>query len=212
MGGYYATWRLTRPLDSAYYQAPSPVPAVSRLAAVNGAAFSSRKVSNTVVAAEVELHAPAVTRWVVFVCGGRQFGFPLDCAIEIVAPRPLTRLPGTGPEVCGIAGVRGRVLTVFDLGVVLGLPAASLGPDHRLLIIDLDGRRVGAAVDEVVTIVSSAVQQDRAGSMDAVRAGPVADAAAAAGSLDQAVAGTGTCDAGDFTALLPELLLNPLLR
>jgi chemotaxis signal transduction protein len=211
MGGNYATWRLTRPLNPAYYQAPSPIPAVSRPAAVNGAAFPDEG-SNTVVAAEVETHAPAVKRWVVFICGGQRFGFPLDSATEIVAPRPLTRLPGAGPAVCGLTGVRGRVLTVFDLGVVLGLPATELGPDHRLLVLDLGGRRVGAAVSEVLTIVSSAVQQDPVGRTGAVHDGTVADAATTASSFGQAVAGTGKCESGDFIALLPDLLLNPLLR
>jgi chemotaxis signal transduction protein len=58
----------------------------------------------------------------------------LDCVVEIIPPRPFTRLPGAGADVCGLVGVGGRVVTVFDLGVVLGLGRAADHADHRLLL------------------------------------------------------------------------------
>lgn len=134
---------------------------------------------------------PDASQWVVFRCEGRPFGFPLERVSEIITPRPFTRLPGTGPEVCGLVGIRGRVMTVLDLGVLLGLRPAAAQDDHRLLVLDMKRLRMGVVAEEVVAVVSAQV-------LDAGEEGP-------------AVLGTGRSDEGDFTALAPERLLAPLL-
>jgi purine-binding chemotaxis protein CheW len=150
-------------------------------------------VLNTAVADDATA-APALPQWLVFRCGDGLFGVPLDRVREIVPPRPMTRLPGAVAGVCGLAGVRGRVVTVVDLGVLLGCPPAAYRPDHRLLLLDLDGRRCGAAVDEVVTI--AAAQVDASGGGAAALPGRV---------------GMGRTDDTAFVALDPVTLLARLL-
>jgi chemotaxis signal transduction protein len=140
--------------------------------------------------------APAGPQWVVFSCDDVRLAAPLDCVREILTPRPFTRLPGCGPEVCGLIAVRGRVVTVFDLGVVLGLRQASALADHRLLLVERDGRAVGFAVDVVVTIVHAVTARTTAVSL------PLAD---------DEIVGVGDIEQGSFTALDPERLLARLL-
>jgi purine-binding chemotaxis protein CheW len=148
------------------------------------------------VADDAAARAPAVTQWVVFRCGGQRYGMPLERVREIVSPRPFTRLPGAGPEVPGLAGVRGRIVTVVDLGTLLhGQPAAHAA-DHRLLLLDLGGRLLGAVVDDVVMIAPASVS-------------PPTDSAS-----DDAVpgaAGTGVLEDGAFIALDPARLLEGVL-
>lgn len=134
-------------------------------------------------------------QWLVFRCAGDDYGMRLDRVREIVPPRPLTRLPGTGPEVGGLAGLRGSVVTVLDLGVLLAGRGAVTNADHRLLLLDVNGRRLGAAVDEVVTIAPAVLHP-----------GPGNGAPGVPGSL-----GTGRTDDGSFVALEPSLLLERLL-
>jgi purine-binding chemotaxis protein CheW len=148
-------------------------------------------VSNTAVAAEAGMPAPAATPWVVFRCADGHYGVPLDQVSEILSPRPFTRLPGTGPEVCGLVALRGRVITVFDLGVILGLRGAASLPEHRLLLFQHDARRIGAAVEDVVDIAPARL-----------------DASADASG----VVGTGHTDETTFTALDPHVLLARLLQ
>jgi len=93
-----------------------------------------------------------VPQWVVFACEGHHFGVPLARVREILPPRPCTRLPGCGPVVCGLMGLRGRAITVFDLGVALSLRPAAAITDHRLLIVETGERLVGFAVEEVVAV------------------------------------------------------------
>ena len=150
-------------------------------------------MSNTAVVAEAGTHAPADAEWVVFRCGGRRFGFPLESVSEIIPPRAFTRLPGTGTEVCGLVGVRGRVVTVFDLGIVLGFESAAAFPDHRLLLLALGNRRIGAAVTHVVSVAPARITGPRAGS-------------------DEWLLGSGRVEDGEFAALAPDRLLQHLLQ
>jgi chemotaxis signal transduction protein len=149
-------------------------------------------VSNIAVA-EAGTHGPAALTWVVFCCDGQRYGVPLEHVCEIIAPRAFTRLPGAGPEVCGLAGVRGRVVTVFDLGAVLGLRSATTLPDHRLLLMDLGPRRIGAVVEDVLDIAPAQIE-------------PAEGVAGVAGVL-----GRGQVQDADFTALDPQVLLGRLL-
>lgn len=150
------------------------------------------------MAAEAGSPPPAEGQWVVFRCDARRFGFMLERAREIITPRPFTRLPGAGPEVCGLIGFRGRVITVFDLGVVLGLRGAGTLPDHRLLLLDVGTRRVAAAVDDVVSIARAKLEPRPSADLY--------DGPASAGVL-----GLGRGEDGIFTALDPDPLLQHLL-
>jgi purine-binding chemotaxis protein CheW len=95
---------------------------------------------------------------VVFTCDSRRFVVPLERVREILTPQPFTRLPGCGKEVCGLIGVRGRVVTVFDLGILLVSRPAARVPDHRILLVEHGPRLVGAAVDEVLTVADTTTQ------------------------------------------------------
>lgn len=90
--------------------------------------------------------------WVIFGCSGERFAIPLTRVREILLPQPTVRLPGCGPEVCGLTGLRGRILTVFDLGAALDLRPAASVPDHRLLLLEYGEELVAGAVEEVFVI------------------------------------------------------------
>jgi len=95
-------------------------------------------------------------RWVLVTCDGHLLGLPLDRVREITTPRPVTRLPGCGPEVCGLVGLRGLVVTVCDLGLVLRLRAAAALPGHRLVFLDDGERTLALAVEEVLRMAPGA--------------------------------------------------------
>jgi purine-binding chemotaxis protein CheW len=54
--------------------------------------------------------------------------------------------------VAGLIGLRGRVLTVFDLGVVLAARPATVLPDHRVLLVEDGDRLIGCVVDDVIAV------------------------------------------------------------
>ncbi len=143
----------------------------------------------------------AASQWVVFACGGHLFGLPLDRTREILPPRPVTRLPGCGPEVAGLVGIRGRVVTVFDFGVLLvGTPAARRA-DHRMLVVVVAGKRVAVLVDEII-----AVSRESSGVL------PLDSNALRPYDIDRDdVLGIGAHGEEPFLALDPERILGRLL-
>ena len=143
----------------------------------------------------------AASRWVVFACGDHWFGLPLQRTREILPPRPITRLPGCGPEVAGLTGIRGRVVTVFDFGVLLVGSASAQKPEHRLLVVVVAGKRVAVLVDEII-----AVTREAAGVL------PLAAEALKPYDIERAdVIGIGAHEEQPFLALDPDHILVPLL-
>ena len=105
-----------------------------------------------------DVHGPlaaeaSAQRIVLLGVGGHWFGVAIRAIREIIPPRPYTPLPGSEPYVCGLINLRGRIVTVIDLGARLGLPPASAGPDHSIVVMEHAGRLVGMAVREVSRIV-----------------------------------------------------------
>jgi purine-binding chemotaxis protein CheW len=103
---------------------------------------------------DVLVRPDAAVPWACFSCGGQGYAFRLDQIHEIVPPQPVTRVPGCGPGVCGLIGLRGRVITVFDLGVLMGGMPAARSPEHRVLLLRSGNIVVGFAVEELVTIAA----------------------------------------------------------
>lgn len=135
---------------------------------------------------------PREAQWVVFVCETRRYGFPLERVSEILTPLPFARLPGTGPAICGLVAVHGRMMAVVDLGVVLGLRSAAHS-DHRLLVVEVGKRQVGVVVEEVAAVTPARVE----------RRAPVDE--------EGPVLGIAHMDEGEFTALEPARLLRQLI-
>lgn len=156
---------------------------------------------HTAVAAAERAAYLAAPQWVVFSCDGHWLAFSITRVREILPPRGFTRLPGCGPEVCGLVGLRGRIVTVFDLGAILGLRPAAQREDHRLVLLELDGRVVGMAVDEMVA-VTRATARDLSLSREARSIFDIER---------EEVIGVGSLEGRPFTALDPEPVVRRLL-
>ncbi|WP_431124855.1 chemotaxis protein CheW [Variovorax paradoxus] len=94
---------------------------------------------------------------IVFRIGTEWLALPTQVLLEIAALPPIHSLPGRrGGIVQGVANVRGELLVCVLLGSMLGLArAAETGHGRqrevlrRLVVIGLDGQRLGFAVDEM---------------------------------------------------------------
>lgn len=156
--------------------------------------------SSAIAAAEVAV-PQATPEWVVFGCDRHRFAIALHRIREILLPRPFTRLPGCGPEVCGLLGLRGRVITVVDLGVALGLRPAATHSNSRLLLLEYGERLVAGAVEEVVAVARVRV-----------RRGALRGSAVRKLGLDREnLLGVGVLDKQSFLALDSDRVLGRLL-
>lgn len=140
-------------------------------------------------------------RMALLVVGEHRFAVSIDRIREIIPARPYTPLPGSGPHVCGLINLRGRIVTVVDLGARLRLAPASANPDHSIVIVEHRGKLAGLAVEEVARIVSvdTAALQDAADALRALR-------------IDRAyLRGVGETDGELFVAVDPDEILAPIL-
>jgi purine-binding chemotaxis protein CheW len=78
---------------------------------------------------------------------------------EVIRLGPMTPVPYAPPEVLGIVNLRGKIVTIVDLGLRLGFPKAVAGKECRIFIIEDRNEFIGLLVDRVDEVVE--VERDR---------------------------------------------------
>ena len=128
------------------------VPQVSKLDRFKAEAGSRRDIAIT-KAAERELQLELLT----FAIAGEQYAIEIEKIVEIVTPRPITRIPNADTTVVGIISLRGTIVTLVDIRHMLRHSAApEAGADTRIVVIDIGKEIVGFVVDRVLRVVKIA--------------------------------------------------------
>jgi purine-binding chemotaxis protein CheW len=86
---------------------------------------------------------------VVFRIGDLTCAAPAARVREVLPRLPATRIPGVPGAVEGLVNLRGGLLTVIDGHVLLGR-SADPAAEGGILVLDLEGRRFGLTVSEVL--------------------------------------------------------------
>lgn len=88
-------------------------------------------------------------RHVVFRVEKERYALPLSAVREVVVPPQVwSRVPRAPPAVRGVINLRGRVVTVVELGRLLGL-AELPTPPQKVVLLDRGRRDLGLLVTEV---------------------------------------------------------------
>ena len=95
---------------------------------------------------------------VTFKLGDSDYGIDTARVQEVVRPGGLTPVHHAPPWITGIRNLRGRIITVIDLGVRLGLKPVEENPENRILMVDWQGETVGLLVD----LVGESIETDAA--------------------------------------------------
>ena len=90
-----------------------------------------------------------LNEYVTAMIGGQLFGLPIRRVQDVFIPDRLTRVPLAPAEIAGVLNLRGRIVTLIDLGLRLGLarevnsgPAMAIGVEFR-------GESFGLLIDNV---------------------------------------------------------------
>jgi purine-binding chemotaxis protein CheW len=168
------------PLDDSTTRPPvdSPRPSTSKLDKFKQDAGKRRELEaatrDTIEEALPGLQLELLT----FVIAGEHYAVDIERIVEIVTPRPLTRIPNADTSVVGIISLRGTIVTLVDVRRKLRHPDAGPDtPDTRIVVIDFRGEMVGFVVDRVLRVVKIA--------RDAIEPHPVVHAS----ELDESVRG-----------------------
>lgn len=77
---------------------------------------------------------------------------------EVIRVGAVTKVRNASDEITGIVNLRGRIVTILDIGLKLGFPKAQPGPESRVFIVEDRGEFIGFLVDrgaEVVEVVQT---------------------------------------------------------
>jgi purine-binding chemotaxis protein CheW len=87
---------------------------------------------------------------------GEMFALDARQVREILDPIPVTRVPGAQPYVSSVLNVRGKVIPLADLRVRFGMPPASITPDSRFIVLEIDlagePTTIGIVADKVYEV------------------------------------------------------------
>lgn len=86
------------------------------------------------------------------------FAVPVELVLEILAARPLFRVPDAPPHLAGLIDVRDQAVPVIDLRLKLGLEAAPATGNTRVLVLEVPvtGRKLvlGLIADRVFEVIA----------------------------------------------------------
>lgn len=85
--------------------------------------------------------------------GGRRVGLELAHVIEVIQMGPVHPVPSREPAVRGVTTVQGRIIPVVHLGALLDLAECPATLGDTLVVVTVDGRRVGLEIDDAEVIV-----------------------------------------------------------
>lgn len=72
---------------------------------------------------------------------------------EVIRLGPVTSVPHAPEEVLGVVNLRGKIVTIVDLGLRLGFPKAAAGTDIRIFIVEDQNEFIGLLVDRMDEVV-----------------------------------------------------------
>ncbi len=81
------------------------------------------------------------------------YGVPIEAVHEIVRLPAITPVPEALAGIEGIMNLRGRIVAVLDMRRRLRLPVATRSARSRVLVVEVEGQRLGLLVDEASEVV-----------------------------------------------------------
>ncbi|HEX7153308.1 MAG TPA: chemotaxis protein CheW [Thermoanaerobaculia bacterium] len=189
---------LSHESHSSHQEAPAPAAAptaeqTSKLDRFKATAGQRRHA----VIAQQEADQEQPLELLTFVIAGEHYAVDIEHIVEIVTPRPVTRIPNADETVMGIISLRGTIVTLVDVRRQLRHKPAAETPDARVVVIERGTETVGFAVDRVLRVVKTAAA--------AIEPHPVVHAS----ELDEAVRGVFRVNNALTILLDLEKLLTP---
>ncbi|MDR7440346.1 MAG: chemotaxis protein CheW [Armatimonadota bacterium] len=82
-----------------------------------------------------------------------RYGFAIEHVHEIIRMQEVTRVPRAPEFVEGVINLRGQVIPVLDLRRRFGLPPGERDGTTRIVVVEMNGNRVGVVVDAVLEVL-----------------------------------------------------------
>lgn len=93
------------------------------------------------------------SKYITFTMGEEEYGVPVLQVVEIVRKETVIAVPHAREELIGLMDIRGAVLPLINLRTRLGL-GRDVPEGDRAIVMEIAGRRVALAVDQVAHVES----------------------------------------------------------
>ena len=101
-----------------------------------------------------DIAASETLNLLLFQLNGGQYAIEVTQVREIFPLQPLTSVPRTPDFVVGIFSARGRLISVVDLGIILGLSASTVAPDTKIVVVANEELEIGFLADKVEDVTT----------------------------------------------------------
>jgi len=88
-----------------------------------------------------------------FYVSGTTYGLDTDVVREVIKVGNWTKVHGAAEYIKGISNLRGRIVTIIDLGQRLNLSCSEITSESRIFIVEWRNEYVGLLVDAVSDVV-----------------------------------------------------------
>lgn len=95
----------------------------------------------------------AMVEYVTATIGGQPFGLPISRVQDVFVPERLTVVPLAPPEIAGLINLRGRIVTIIDMGRRLDFPVAQGKRGQMAVGIEHRGESYGLLIDAVGEVI-----------------------------------------------------------
>ncbi len=95
-----------------------------------------------------------VKQYIILKFDSEQYGIDISYIDNIVRLQPITRVPHTQHYFLGVINLRGEIIPVMSLRSKFELPDKENTSASRILILKVDGNKIGVLVDEVKEVIS----------------------------------------------------------
>lgn len=90
-----------------------------------------------------------------FYVGSALCGIDINVIQEMNKQMEMTRVPQAPEFVLGIMNLRGRIVTIIDLGKKLGLAPSKKTENSRIIIVNSREENIGFLVDKITDVVTA---------------------------------------------------------
>jgi len=112
-----------------------------------------RERTNALSAAIAEQDAADLLPLAVVGLGGEYFGFDLETVHEFTQIHRVTPVPCCPPHIVGNINLRGEIVTLININNVVDLPINAVRSHPQAVVVGLDQRVVGIAVDAIFDVM-----------------------------------------------------------
>ncbi|HIK16383.1 MAG TPA: purine-binding chemotaxis protein CheW [Leptolyngbyaceae cyanobacterium M33_DOE_097] len=112
-----------------------------------------RERTAALLAAIAEQDAADLMPLAVVGLGGEYFGFDLETVHEFTQIHRVTPVPCCPPHIVGNINLRGEIVTLINLNNVIDLPTTGARVNPQAVVVGLDQRVVGIAVDDIFDVM-----------------------------------------------------------